>query len=403
MALTCAQTIALALEAAHSPGKAVQAQFLYNSILSELCQTYDFAEARGQYLFNFEPRGVPPIAPGVSLPEVAPPGPPVQPPPELVGGMLWNAGRWNQDQWGPTEVTSTPGDSSDIWNEMAWNVGVWGPLPDTGGKMPFYPGNQFGSGPYVLPLDYLRLSGSSGSSGSQRSFIWWLQGVPYPIIPMDLAEFDLQVQQAGLQSFVWLSATDMSTPLGDRILLTTTGDVRVGRDSITNLGDTTRLVGGTSLGVAGQGIVPGTMLVDFTQTAAKLSIPANETISGASIFFGHCPLVYVYPPPQSSLQAMIRYQKRMPDIVDWTRYPWCHYDSYMLEKLTGRLCQLNDDERAGALLAGPDVNTSPDGKLRLYLAMKDDEPSHPKRVELDRRTFGRGFHGSTKITKQVGW
>lgn len=408
MSLTAGQVVALALEAAHSQGKAVQGQMLFNSMLNELCQTYDFAEARGQYHFLFQPQGVPPIAPGVSPPQggTPAPSPPTQPPPDIIGGGLWNSMIWNKDPWGPIEITPQPGDDSDVWNEMAWNVGKWGPLPAAEalpGTMPTYPGNQFGSGPYILPLDYLRLSGSSGSSGSQKSFIWWLQGVPYPVIPMDLAEFDLQVQQAGLQSFVWLSASDMATPLGDRILLCTTGDVTSGSTTIDNLASTARLVGHTTLGVAGQGIVPGTMLVDFSPTAAKLSIPANETVTGASLFFGHCPVVYIYPPPHSSLQAMIRYQKRMPDIVDWTRFPWFHHDRYMVEKLTGMLCQLNDDARADALLAGPEAPASPDGKLRLFLAMKDDEPSHPKRVELDRRAFGRGWIGSTKVTKQVGW
>jgi hypothetical protein len=300
---------------------------------------------------------------------------------------------------------------------MVWNEGRWGPLPPPQPppealpiptlQQPFWPGNQFGSGPYLLPVDYLRLSGSSGSTGAQRSFIWWLQGVPYPVIPMDLAEFDLQVQQAGLQSFVWLSATDMSTPIDDRILLTTTGDVVQGSTQINNLASTVRLIGGYTLGVAGQGIVPGTMLKGISTAGAPamaiLSQPANATITGASLIFGYCPVVFIYPPPQQPLQAMIRYQKRMPDVFDFTRYPWFHHDGYMLEKLTGKLCQLNDDDRADKLLGGPDVVGSPDQKLRLWLAAKDDEPSHPKTVGLDRRVFGRGWAGSTKITKQVGW
>jgi hypothetical protein len=133
-----------------------------------------------------------------------------------------------------------------------------------------------------------------------------------------------------------------------------------------------------------------------------LSQPANATIVGASLIFGYCPVVFIYPPPQQPLQAMIRYQKRMPDVADMTRYPWFHNDSYMLEKLCGRLCQLNDDDRAAQLLGGPEIPGSPDNKLRLWMAAKDDEPSHPKRVELDRRRFGRGWAGQ-RITKRVGW
>jgi hypothetical protein len=198
---------------------------------------------------------------------------------------------------------------------MWWNQGEWGPIPPPAPQPPqptpgppggpFYPGNQFGSGPYLLPVDYLRLSGSSGSTGAQRSFIWWLQGVPYPVIPMDLAEFDLQVQQAGLQSFVWLSATDMSTPIDDRILLTTTGDVTQGSNEIKNLASVTRLINGNQLGVAGQGIVPGTMLWSAggtpPQAGARISIPANATISVASLIFWYCPVVFIYPPPATAL------------------------------------------------------------------------------------------------------
>src|SRR6202041_1490136 len=44
-------------------------------------------------------------------------------------------------------------------------------------------------GPIELPADYLRTSGSTGSEGAQKS-AWWVNlGVPYPMVPCDLAEF----------------------------------------------------------------------------------------------------------------------------------------------------------------------------------------------------------------------
>lgn len=58
------------------------------------------------------------------------------------------------------------------------------------------------SGPYPLPADYLR--------AVRGDVIWYLLGVPYQMIPIDLQEFDMQVQQAGLQSYPYLWATDMS-------------------------------------------------------------------------------------------------------------------------------------------------------------------------------------------------
>jgi hypothetical protein len=65
-----------------------------------------------------------------------------------------------------------------------------------------FPNVTTGGGPYDLPADYLR--------AKLNDVMWFNQGVPYPLIPVDLAEFDWQVQQAGNQSFPYLWATDMS-------------------------------------------------------------------------------------------------------------------------------------------------------------------------------------------------
>lgn len=128
MPLSAESIIARACQMAHAPGYVAAGADLLNMVLGDLCETYDFALARGVFDFVFDP------------------------------GLLSN----------------------------------------------------YGSGPYALPADYLRTSGSSGSTGAQKSSIWFLQGVPYPMVPVDLAEFDMQVQQAGLQSYPWLWATDMS-------------------------------------------------------------------------------------------------------------------------------------------------------------------------------------------------
>lgn len=59
-----------------------------------------------------------------------------------------------------------------------------------------------GGGPYNLPADYLR--------ADRDDVFWTLQGVPYIMVPIDLAQFDLTVQQAGLQSYPRWYATDLS-------------------------------------------------------------------------------------------------------------------------------------------------------------------------------------------------
>lgn len=66
-----------------------------------------------------------------------------------------------------------------------------------------YPNVTPGGGPYPLPSDYLRMV-------DEKDAIWFLQGVPYPMIPCDLSEYDNLVQQAGLQSYPYIFATDMS-------------------------------------------------------------------------------------------------------------------------------------------------------------------------------------------------
>ena len=59
-----------------------------------------------------------------------------------------------------------------------------------------------GSGPYNLPPTYLRtLPG--------EVFVTY-NNVPYPLVAIDLAEFDALIQQPGLQSIPTMFATDMS-------------------------------------------------------------------------------------------------------------------------------------------------------------------------------------------------
>lgn len=251
MAITSNQIIALACEAAHSPGKTLQAQQFLNLILSDLCQERDLAAARGLYSFVMTPT-------------------------------------------------------------LSGAVGLQ---------------NVFACGPYTLPADYLRASGSSGSSGVQKSFNYYINGVPYPMIPVDLAEFDLAVQQAGQQSYPYVFATDMSQSP---------------------------------------------------------------------------PLLYVWPAPSGALPANFRYQRQMPDITDFTTPPWFNNAGYLYKRLLGRLCSLNDDARASVLDGGPNVPGSPESELSDYLAMKDDDTSRAKIVNLDRRRFRVPF---TKLpnTKNTGW
>lgn len=59
-----------------------------------------------------------------------------------------------------------------------------------------------GSGPYNMPADYLR--------ADIDDVFWTLQGVPYPMIPVDIAEYDWMVQQSGNNAYPYLFTVDMS-------------------------------------------------------------------------------------------------------------------------------------------------------------------------------------------------
>src|ERR1700731_2345882 len=57
-----------------------------------------------------------------------------------------------------------------------------------------------GRGPYTLPFDWLR--------GKNQGVFYSIQGVVYPIIKVELDQYDWFVQQAGLQSFPSFFTTD---------------------------------------------------------------------------------------------------------------------------------------------------------------------------------------------------
>lgn len=59
-----------------------------------------------------------------------------------------------------------------------------------------------GGGPYPMPSDYLR--------ADPDDVFWTLQGVPYRMTNISIEQFDMTVQQAGLQNFPYWYATDMS-------------------------------------------------------------------------------------------------------------------------------------------------------------------------------------------------
>lgn len=127
--LSFASIVTLATQIAKVPGFTSQADLIFQAILEELSETYDFDADQAFTTFNFNTALIPPSPPYSSL---------LQP----------------------------------------------------------------GSGPYALPVDYLR--------ANRDDVFWTLQGVPYPMISIDLAEMDMTVQTAGIQAYPYWYATDLS-------------------------------------------------------------------------------------------------------------------------------------------------------------------------------------------------
>jgi hypothetical protein len=72
------------------------------------------------------------------------------------------------------------------------------------GSNPFV--SNAGSGPYDLPSDYLRTQVQDGKD----QLFYTLQGVPYPLIQITLAEYNWLVQTPGFFSYPYNYATDLS-------------------------------------------------------------------------------------------------------------------------------------------------------------------------------------------------
>jgi hypothetical protein len=267
------------------------------------------------------------------------------------------------------------------------------------------------SGPYPLPLDYLRTSGSSGSEGTQKSTFWFINGVPYPMIPCDLSEFDMQVQQAGISSYPWLWATDMSQRV---IARTTTGTVH-SNTTLDNILDPTGIVAGMT--VQGPGVPPdpydtaaqqsvNTTVVSVTGTSLQLSQDATLTAAGGVYTFGYPGVGYAYPPPSGNYPVNLRYQRQMPDLATdamgnlttaaANSVPWFPHIGSLTEMLAARLMELTDDTRALPYAAHAGQ------MLDAYLKMKDDDTNRAKTVQLDRRRFGKQFP-LLRNTKTIGW
>lgn len=130
-------------------------------------------------------------------------------------------------------------------------------------------GNIITASANPLPIDYLRVQTSGGSSGAQRSSKWYIQGVPYDMVEIDLTEWDDQVQQAGIQSYPYFWAKDMAQR---QIIASVTGALNSASQIVLNVSSLSGLLAGMSVagGVGPQSVVvPGATILS---TAAALTM-----------------------------------------------------------------------------------------------------------------------------------
>lgn len=270
----------------------------------------------------------------------------------------------------------------------------------------FNPGltTMYGSGPYSLPLDYLRTSDSSGAIGTSRSS-WYLyptpaypQGTPMYMVPIDLAEFDLYPQFPS-QSTPERWATDMGAPLTQRITAVTTANLLAG----SNAGVAAVGAGiANGLSMAGEGVKPGTTISGVVQNAGTasftMSTPATGTNTAASVFFGIAPVGYAYPAPLGAYPVTIRYQRKMPPLTNVAQIPWFPHEGYLVRALAGRMMETSDDSRATEMLG------LARDELQRYLNLADDKTNRAQVIQMDPRRFGGGTpYDRARKTKYAGW
>lgn len=292
-------------------------------------------------------------------------------------------------------------------------------LVNTGG------GNIITGSPNPLPIDYQRVQTSGGATGAQRSSKWYFDGVPYDMVEIDLTEWDDQVQQAGIQSFPYFAARDMS---GGAIQFNFQGDITSSSLVVQNVSTIAPLTGTITVGIPnglsvgmtiGGGIgaltpvVPGTTITAINTGANQITLSQlptylngspgaawSGTLLQSSLYAGYAANLLVYPPPSGAFNAMIRYQAYMPPLtqaqVNNGAYTWFPDDNSLIDLVAKRLMGIADDQRLSEYQA---YSMEEIGR---YRKLADDRANRAQMVQMDRRVFGKDFQ-SLKNTKVIGW
>lgn len=180
-----------------------------------------------------------------------------------------------------------------------------------------------GQGPTPLPTNYLRMV--------PKTFVWFFNGIPYPLVAIDDDEFDTQVQQVGIASLAREYITDLSDP-GAPVFY----------------------------------IYPPTNGAYPYQGRCHVRMPdiGSNTAAATGWNAGAAP-------PETS--AVI---------------PWFPNTTYLRQRVAGEVMKITGDDRWQRFLGKNGDGTGCQDILDRLLQMADDKESRSQRVQLDRRRFG---------------
>ena len=278
------QIVTLSAQIAKTPGMIVQAGQFLNGVLQDLCNDYDLDIAKATLRFNFNSGS------GAAL----------------IQGSPWSSGF--SSGFGPAATTS------------------------------FVVGTGNGSGPYTLPDDYLRTEVIDGKD----NFFYVINGVPYPLIQVTLAEYHWLVQTPGFMSYPYYYTTDL----------------------------------------------------------ARSPLPPPATGNNPPFLFVWPPASGAYAAQLTYFRSM----PDIPSAEQAATIPWFPNSEILIRGVAGRLMQISGDQRVDAYL-GEDPDRFPMGfkaLLNAYLKNLKDREGAVVTVGLDRRRWGRPFD-RLKNTKQIGW
>lgn len=182
---------------------------------------------------------------------------------------------------------------------------------------PVNPNIIAGQGPQNLPTNYLRMI--------PRTFLYYINGTPYPLINFDDEDYDIQIQQVGIASLARNYITDLSNP---------------------------------------------------TQAVFFVYPPTN----GAYPYQGRCRIRM--PDVGSGAVAATGWSAGALAPHLSTVIPWFPNTSYLVTRIAEEMMMVSGDTRRA------EFEKKGQRQLNHILSMKDDREARSQRIQFDRRRFG---------------